>query len=75
MCQIANVEVVVIQGYIKENNYVPGTTFADTDISHYWIGVNLEGNWRLMDPSCGAGLCAFTVDSLSLLINSFALSI
>ena len=63
MCQIANVEVVVIQGFLKENNYVPGTTFSDTNILHYWIGVNLEGNWRLVDPSCGAGLFTITFNN------------
>lgn len=73
MCQIADIEVAVVQGYIKDAQYVPGSeksnidddtkskhtpgsSFSEVDQLHHWIAVVLEGNWRLVDPVCGAGL-------------------
>ena len=34
-----------------------GTEFTnDHPIHHYWNAVCLEGNWRIVDPTCGAGI-------------------
>ena len=39
-----------------KSKHTPGSSFSEVDQLHHWIAVVLEGNWRLVDPVCGAGL-------------------
>lgn len=43
-----------IRGYSKGHSYYPGKRFSD--VNHEWIAVKIDGDWRLMDPTWGAGI-------------------
>ncbi len=43
-----------IRGYSKGHTYYKGKRFDS--FNHEWIGVRLDGGWRLIDPTWGAGM-------------------
>jgi len=43
-----------IRGYSKGHSYYPGKRFDG--VNHEWIAVKIDGDWRLMDPTWGAGI-------------------
>ncbi|SHM08503.1 Transglutaminase-like superfamily protein [Chitinophaga jiangningensis] len=49
VCRQANIPVDLITGY----TYVQGQ--LSTDGSHGWLGVQLNGQWGIIDPTWGAG--------------------
>ena len=50
----AGLEARRIRGYSKGHSYYPGKRFDD--VNHEWIAVKIDGDWRLMDPTWGAGI-------------------
>jgi hypothetical protein len=47
-------EIEVVSGWSKGYGYTPGQTF-DGPTNHAWNAVRIDGKWRLMDPTWGAG--------------------
>jgi hypothetical protein len=47
-------EVEVVSGWSKGYGYVPGQRFGGPT-NHAWNAVRIDGQWRLMDPTWGAG--------------------
>jgi len=47
-------EVEVVSGWSKGYGYTPGQTF-DGPTNHAWNAVRIDGAWRLMDATWGAG--------------------
>jgi transglutaminase/protease-like cytokinesis protein 3 len=47
-------EIEVVSGWSKGYGYTPGQRF-DGATNHAWNAVRIEGQWRLMDPTWGAG--------------------
>jgi transglutaminase/protease-like cytokinesis protein 3 len=50
----AGLSVVTISGHAKGYNYAVGESF-DGDPSHAWNAVKVQGRWRLLDCTWGAG--------------------
>lgn len=50
----AGLEAVEIRGYGKGYSYRPGQRFSGP-YNHAWNAVKINGSWRLMDPTWGAG--------------------
>ena len=50
----AGLEAVEIRGYGKGYSYRPGQKFSGP-FNHAWNAVKVNGSWRLMDPTWGAG--------------------
>jgi hypothetical protein len=46
--------IEVVSGWSKGYGYTPGQTF-DGPTNHAWNAVQIDGQWRLMDPTWGAG--------------------
>lgn len=44
----------IVQGYAKGFDYKPGQRIRDAN--HAWIAAHIDGEWRLLDPTWGAGL-------------------
>ena len=55
MCDVVDVECVLINGWAKGYEYKPGESFENTDTNHAWNAIKLEGSWYLLDPTWGAG--------------------
>ena len=49
----AGMEAVTIKGYAKAYGYVPGTRFNRPN--HAWNAIKINGQWRLVDTTWGAG--------------------
>lgn len=49
----AGLEVVTIKGYAKAYGHVPGTRYDRPN--HAWNAVKINGQWRLVDATWGAG--------------------
>jgi len=49
----AGMEAVTIKGYAKAYGYVPGTRFERPN--HAWNAIKIDGEWRLVDTTWGAG--------------------
>ncbi len=47
-------EIEVVHGWSKGYGYLAGQTF-DGPTNHAWNAVRIDGAWRLMDPTWGAG--------------------
>ncbi|HXY20422.1 MAG TPA: transglutaminase domain-containing protein [Gemmatimonadales bacterium] len=47
-------EVQVVSGWSKGYGYTPGQRF-EGPTNHAWDAVRIDGTWRLMDPTWGAG--------------------
>lgn len=47
-------EIEVVNGWSKGYGYTAGQTF-DGVTNHAWNAVRIDGDWRLMDPTWGAG--------------------
>ena len=50
----AGIESVKIDGYSKGYSYFPGKKFTNED--HSWNAVRIDGEWRLIDTTWGAGI-------------------
>jgi hypothetical protein len=50
----AGLEAVEIRGYGKGYSYRPGQRFVGP-YNHAWNAVKINGSWRLLDPTWGAG--------------------
>jgi hypothetical protein len=55
LCSAANVRSVKITGYAKGTSFVPHQSFKQDRFTHAWNAVNLEGVWRPLDVTWGAG--------------------
>jgi hypothetical protein len=49
----AGMEVVTIKGYAKAYGYIPGSRFDRPN--HAWNAIKINGQWRLIDATWGAG--------------------
>lgn len=49
----AGMEAVTIKGYAKAYGYTPGTRFERPN--HAWNAIKIDGQWRLVDTTWGAG--------------------
>lgn len=47
-------DIHVVTGWSKGYGYTPGQTFVG-QTNHAWNAVQIDGQWRLMDPTWGAG--------------------
>ncbi len=56
MCDVAGLEAVKVTGYAKAVGYRSGQKFKDTN--HDWNSVKINGQWKLFDPTWGAGFGA-----------------
>ncbi|MEJ2048611.1 MAG: transglutaminase domain-containing protein [Calditrichota bacterium] len=54
MAELAGLEAQLIPGYSKGYNYQMGKLF-DEDNMHAWNAVRIDGQWRLLDATWGAG--------------------
>jgi len=54
----AGLEAVTIKGYAKAYGHVPGTRFDKPN--HTWNAVKIDGQWRLVDTTWGAGYVSGT---------------
>ena len=52
--QEMGLEVEVVNGWSKGYGYAAGQTF-EGETNHAWNAVKVDGEWRLMDPTWGAG--------------------
>jgi len=55
LAKLAGLEAVTIHGYAKGTGYRAGATFAGPP-NHAWNAVRLDGKWRLLDCTWGAGV-------------------
>jgi hypothetical protein len=53
--KFAGLEVVKIPGHAKPNDFTPGDSFRKDSITHAWNAVKIDGTWRLVDSTWGAG--------------------
>lgn len=53
LCKHANIQSYTISGYSKGLSYQWGTTFYESD--HSWNAVKVNGKWKLVDATWGAG--------------------
>ncbi len=54
LCELSGLEAVVISGYGKGYGYTVGSKVQDRS-NHAWNGVKIDGEWRLVDSTWGAG--------------------
>jgi transglutaminase/protease-like cytokinesis protein 3 len=54
LCDHADIECVIINGYAKGYGYRVGDRIGGRT-NHSWNAVNINGKWRLVDPTWGAG--------------------
>jgi transglutaminase/protease-like cytokinesis protein 3 len=54
LCEFSGLEAVVISGYGKGYGYSVGSKVRDQS-NHAWNGVKIDGEWRLVDTTWGAG--------------------
>ena len=56
MCSLGNVRVKSLKGFAKGPQYDPGLEFVPGEgVSHAWNAVFIQGSWRLLDCTWGAG--------------------
>ncbi len=53
LCKQAGIDAQLVNGYSKGLSYYPGKIFKDAD--HSWNAVKIDGEWRLLDTTWGAG--------------------
>ena len=53
LCKQAGIDAQLVHGYSKGLSYYPGKIFKDAD--HSWNAVKIDGEWRLLDATWGAG--------------------
>jgi hypothetical protein len=54
LCDLAGVEVEIIEGYAKGYGYEEGQKLREPN--HAWNAVNLEGSWHLCDVTWASGI-------------------
>jgi hypothetical protein len=54
LCNLSGLEAAVIEGYGKGYGYTVGSEVPDLS-NHAWNGVKIDGEWRLVDSTWGAG--------------------
>jgi len=54
LCELSGLEAVVIEGFGKGYGYTVGSNVPDLS-NHAWNGVKIDGEWRLVDTTWGAG--------------------
>jgi len=54
LCALSGLEAVVIRGSGKGYGYTVGSEVSDRS-NHAWNGVKIDGDWRLVDSTWGAG--------------------
>lgn len=54
LCQLSGLEAEVIHGYGKGYGYAVGSKIPNTS-NHAWNAVRIDGTWRLVDSTWGAG--------------------
>ena len=54
LCQLSGLEAVVISGLGKGSGYSVGSDMPES-INHAWNAVRIDGIWRLVDSTWGAG--------------------
>lgn len=54
LAKVSNLEVVKISGFAKGYGFIAGST-TDQRPNHAWNAVRIEGQWRLLDCTWGAG--------------------
>lgn len=55
LARAMGLEAVAISGYAKGYGYAVGETVGDGAANHAWNAVKCDGQWRLLDPTWGAG--------------------
>ncbi|XP_023337588.1 uncharacterized protein LOC111708442 [Eurytemora carolleeae] len=55
MCTLADIKNQSIQGFARKTDFKPGDEFDENSEVHAWCGVYIDGSWRLVDPTFGAG--------------------
>lgn len=56
LCQAAHIPCVLVTGFSKGLEHQVGTSYtADTEINHAWNLVHIQGEWRPLDSTWGAG--------------------
>ena len=53
LARLAGLEVMSISGYVKGFSYQPGEPLGE--VNHEWNAVRIDGQWRLIDSTWGAG--------------------
>ena len=57
MCQIIGIRVKKLHGFAKGFDYRAGAPFRPgKDMIHAWNAVYINGSWRLIDATWGAGM-------------------
>jgi hypothetical protein len=54
LCDLAGVQVEIIEGYAKGYGYKEGQKFQEPN--HAWNAINLEGSWYLCDVTWASGI-------------------
>jgi hypothetical protein len=54
LCQLSGLEAVVISGFGKGSGYSVGSDIPES-INHAWNAVKIDGHWKLVDSTWGAG--------------------
>ena len=54
MAEEVGLRTEIVQGYAKGFDYKPGQRIRDAN--HAWIAAHIDGEWKLLDPTWGAGL-------------------
>lgn len=54
MAEEVGLRTEIVNGYAKGFDYRPGQSVGDPN--HAWIAAEIDGRWRLLDPTWGAGL-------------------
>jgi transglutaminase-like putative cysteine protease len=55
LAKIAGLEVVKVRGHAKGSGFNPGDSFQKDSLSHAWNAVKIDGDWKLLDATWGAG--------------------
>lgn len=55
LAKIAGLDVAKVRGYAKGAGFNPGDSFQKDSLSHAWNAVKIDGDWKLLDATWGAG--------------------
>lgn len=54
--KFAGLETVKVRGHAKGSGFNPGDSFQKDSLSHAWNAVKIDGDWKLLDVTWGAGV-------------------